>query len=250
MAAVWEMNLPAKDKLILLAIADCANDEGLAWPSVATIARKCGCDQRTVQRNIRNLEKLGIFDREEVAGKGCKYRFKTPDNLSPQTNRPQTKTTQTPDNLPPKPSKNHTSSDATHLQKEARAKTAIPETFSCPDGVDPIDWDGLKANRRSKRAPFTEAAHRGIIKKLESFARDGWPPGPIVAHAAERGWVTVFETDEMKARKNVNRTNQNRQPQEPVNPIVRAAAIREAERRASAGHGVPRLAPSNQGPSG
>lgn len=80
--------------------------------------------------------------------------------------------------------------------------------FPCPPNVDPVDWAGLVANRKAKRAPRTEAAHRGIIRKLDAWEREGWPPGPIVAAAAERGWATVFETDEMKGKANgkANRT--------------------------------------------
>ena len=75
MTAVWDMDLPAKQKLVALALADCANDEGEAWPSIATLARKCGCDRRTVQRNLREIEKLGFLTRKEVPNKGCKYFF-------------------------------------------------------------------------------------------------------------------------------------------------------------------------------
>lgn len=81
----------------------------------------------------------------------------------------------------------------------ARAK---PDPFPLPDGVDPIDWDGLKANRKAKRAALSPGAHRSIVKKLDGWKRDGWPPGPIVAHAAEMGWTSVFPTDQMKASKN------------------------------------------------
>jgi hypothetical protein len=72
----------------------------------------------------------------------------------------------------------------------------------CPENVDPIDWAGLIANRKAKRAALSEGAHRQIVRKLEGWARDGWPPGPVVAYAVERGWTTVFETDEMKGQAN------------------------------------------------
>lgn len=70
--------------------------------------------------------------------------------------------------------------------------------YPCPDGVDPIDWDSLLKVRQQKRAKMTPGAYRAIVKKLEKWQAEGWPPGPIVANAVERGWTTVFETDEMK----------------------------------------------------
>jgi hypothetical protein len=47
------------DLLVLLALADNANDEGECWPSMATIGRKCRVDTRTARRRIRSLEEIG-----------------------------------------------------------------------------------------------------------------------------------------------------------------------------------------------
>lgn len=115
----------------------------------------------------------------------------------PALSRPPNEENLTP---PPIPTRNNIS---------ARAKA---DDFPCPEGVDPTDWLGLKANRKAKRAALTVGAHRQIIRKLEGWARDGWPPGPIVAAAVERGWTTVFETDEMKAPRNGRLPAQNSQP--------------------------------------
>lgn len=50
------------DTLVLLAIAEHASDETrLAWPSVASIMRRTRLDRRTVQRALRELEKLGAM---------------------------------------------------------------------------------------------------------------------------------------------------------------------------------------------
>lgn len=94
-----------------------------------------------------------------------------------------------------------------HTPENITTRARKADDFPCPDGVDLTDWQALKANRKAKRAPLTAGAHRAIIRKLDGWARSGWPPGPIVANAAERGWTTVFETDEMKAPRNgTNRT--------------------------------------------
>ena len=47
------------DLLVLLALADIANDEGECWPSIFHLAKKCRIDERTTQRRIRSLEGLG-----------------------------------------------------------------------------------------------------------------------------------------------------------------------------------------------
>lgn len=47
------------DRLVLLALADAADDGGRAWPSVATLARKAAVAPRTVQRSLRTLAEMG-----------------------------------------------------------------------------------------------------------------------------------------------------------------------------------------------
>jgi hypothetical protein len=59
MTAVWEHSrAEGSDLLVLLALADIADDDGECWPSVGYLAKKCRIDTRTVQRRIRSLEEL------------------------------------------------------------------------------------------------------------------------------------------------------------------------------------------------
>lgn len=57
------------DRLVLLAIADQADDDGLnAWPSYATIAERCLISERTAQRCVQKLEEMGELAVERRAG--------------------------------------------------------------------------------------------------------------------------------------------------------------------------------------
>lgn len=82
MSQVWDLALPAFEKLVLLALADCANDEGLAWPSIATLKRKSGAGERTIYRAIAAMETLGVLSIERVTGKGNRYTI-TPAAVTP-----------------------------------------------------------------------------------------------------------------------------------------------------------------------
>jgi DNA-binding transcriptional ArsR family regulator len=48
-------------KLILIKLADNANDDGVCWPSYTTIARHCEVDKRTVMRHIKDMQERGIL---------------------------------------------------------------------------------------------------------------------------------------------------------------------------------------------
>ncbi len=79
MSWVWENSRSAgADRLVMLAIADAANDAGRdAYPSMTTIAKKARLDKRTAQRSVRNLQAMGELAVLENAGPhGChRYRL-------------------------------------------------------------------------------------------------------------------------------------------------------------------------------
>lgn len=49
-------------RLMMLALADSANDQGVTWPAVATLAEKCSVVPRTAQRTLANLEADGWIE--------------------------------------------------------------------------------------------------------------------------------------------------------------------------------------------
>lgn len=58
MSRVWSSPVPTQptERLMLLALADNANDEGVCWPAVATLQRKCGLKTERGARKV--LERL------------------------------------------------------------------------------------------------------------------------------------------------------------------------------------------------
>lgn len=73
MTLAWSVDLSAGDKLVLLALADCANDDGLCWPGMRSLSDKTGKCERSIQASVKALVKGGHLTREEVIGKGCYY---------------------------------------------------------------------------------------------------------------------------------------------------------------------------------
>ena len=60
MARVWEFSSHAgTDLLMLLAIADFADDDGNAYPAVPTLAAKCRMKPRNCRYLLRSLEASG-----------------------------------------------------------------------------------------------------------------------------------------------------------------------------------------------
>lgn len=75
MSDVWRTDLPTTEKMVLLVIADHANDDGSeAWPSQATIAKKASVSIRTVQRAVNNLVAEGYvwLDKHQGGSATCR----------------------------------------------------------------------------------------------------------------------------------------------------------------------------------
>jgi hypothetical protein len=92
MSWVWEHSRSRKtERLVLLAIADCASDDGSnAYPSNSELQRKTGLSERGVQRALTNLVGLGeLFVGRNTGPRGCNlYRviMHTPVRDAPRTN--------------------------------------------------------------------------------------------------------------------------------------------------------------------
>ena len=60
----WHQPIVPGPKLVLMALADAADDKGACWPSVATLAKQCSMSTRTVQRALQDLIGAGLLNRD------------------------------------------------------------------------------------------------------------------------------------------------------------------------------------------
>jgi len=60
----FEQPISATEKVVLLALADHANEHGMCWPSVSLLMQRAHVGERTVQRAIQSLEDGGFIVRE------------------------------------------------------------------------------------------------------------------------------------------------------------------------------------------
>ena len=68
---VWtSSSAKASSRLVLLALADYADDDGYCYPSIARLAVKCVLTERNVQLILRYLEQIGELVTERGAGRG------------------------------------------------------------------------------------------------------------------------------------------------------------------------------------
>lgn len=233
MSQVWEIELPDSEKLVLLALADCANHDGDCWPSMATLSAKCSKSDRTVQGAIKSLVSKGHLTRNENLGKGCSYivhprkdcgatpeAVAPPKPLRPEETAPPKPLRETPEAASDKPSKNHQEVE----WGDARAILASDE------------WKAFVAMRRQIHRPLNPTGQRRILLKLRALAEAGYPPGAVLDQSTANCWRGVFEiSDEGKRNGQGNLTSlRGSRPSPAFDLYLQGCAEEQAERSAQA----------------
>ncbi len=79
---------PVKDStqtLVLLCLADWADDSGLCWPSIDSVARRARCSESTARRSVRKLEDAGLLVREGFSRGRATNRYRIITNPGKST---------------------------------------------------------------------------------------------------------------------------------------------------------------------
>jgi pyruvate/2-oxoglutarate dehydrogenase complex dihydrolipoamide acyltransferase (E2) component len=220
MTQAWLADIPSGRKLVLLSLADNANDRGECYPSVDAVAARCGLSVRAVQGHIADLEKTGMVSRENRHGRSNLFtlhhrRFCTPQNLHPAESAPTTPAESAPpQNLHPAESAPHPAESAPHPAESAPPTPAesAPITVIEPSlnrqsnhhgakraqvvggvfGLGDVDQQVLAdwlAHRKRRKADVTATVVADLRKQA---ALAGLSVEDAIRTAIRRGW-TGFE---------------------------------------------------------
>jgi hypothetical protein len=204
MTEVWRADLPTGRKMVLLSLADNANDRGECYPSIEAVATRCGMSVRAVQGHVAELEKAGMLSRQERVGRSNLFvlhprRICTPAESAPPQNlhpRPAESAPPPAESAPPTPAE---SAPITVIEpslnrqlKHQRAARAdvVASVFGLTD-VDPqvlADW---VAHRKRRKADVTAT----VVQSLRAeAAKAGMSVESAMRMQLVRGW-TGFEAD-------------------------------------------------------
>lgn len=206
MSAVWRMELPPSEKMVLLALADAANEDGVTWMAIRSrkagkldFIQKTSLSERTIQTAMKSLEEKGLLHREFRDGKGTIYNVMpdprsscTPANAAP-----------TPAAAAPKPSNNPSPNGE---RNKTRARKRCPE-----------DW-------RPSEADYQVAMDEGltegeIIRETAKFRDHTFGQPRSDWSATYRNWIRAAA--ERKTTPNAQRTSSK---SEHLERVARAMA--------------------------
>lgn len=169
MTEAWKSSLPMTEKMVLLCLADFANDRGECWPSIDTIAAKCSCSDRTVQKAIRSLKEWGILTIKDAPGKSHSFTINPRISFTPEKTAPPKNSAKGVKNIrlggesaSPKPSENH--------QEPSLVKS--PPSDDAPLTIEEVveDWNEMAAEVGLPLArKITTARRRAFKARLRDY---------------------------------------------------------------------------------
>lgn len=208
MGAVFELDVAAGEKLVLLAMADHARDDGSGcYPSIELLARKTSQSRRGVQKIMRRLEDAGLIAPSEVSrgGRHCSTEYKLtlwnssansePRSLfgstQPRTGRRKTANWETP-NREPGDAKQRTTFARTISNRHEPSKNLRPlarpsPSAACgnlgPDSSEESQKPWLGKGKDQRKTAATPQQHRfAIVDRLAKTAAEILDRKPDLPH--------------------------------------------------------------------
>ena len=178
-AVTWafEQEIPPNEKIVLLALADYADEQGSSYPSMLTICRKASMSESTVRRMLTKLEERGLLVREERRTTGGAqqsniYRIvrNPPVNLTPPS-PPVTA------DSPPLSRLEPITSTEPNNNKRARKGVAIPL---------PEDWTPTEEHKAMAMARGLDVEEQALAFRFHAEANDR---RQVVWNSAFSQWI-------------------------------------------------------------
>jgi DNA-binding MarR family transcriptional regulator len=201
------------DKLVLLALADNANDQGECYPSLTMIAEKCEMSRRTVAYSISRLSTAGHVSKKTAPGRNTVYLVHpTSANGAPvqtvhqctdctsASGAPTSASGAPPPPISPSlinpPPLDPPLKTVINRQTRVRAREAIGEgkRTTEPEGPPPSTlnvevWHRWEQYRREIRKPIKPASKLAAQRKLAAFGTD---QDAVVEQSIANGWQGLF----------------------------------------------------------
>ena len=97
MSLAWRLDLPMTSKVVLVALADCANEHGVTWIAIRSkradkldLLTMTSLSERAIQNAIKALVSDGHLSRVETVGRGVTYTVHPRTGCTPAGRAPRT----------------------------------------------------------------------------------------------------------------------------------------------------------------
>jgi len=224
----WKQNVKPSQKLVLLSLADRANEENCCFPSVARLENDTCLNRKTIMESIKKLEIMGLISIEKSTGKGNKYQLIGVENRHEIINKPVPKTTPVPKTVlvpetgqQPVPktgqgsTKNGTGTSpkngtliyqsnlSSNLPTESRKYKSI-DLENLPDQINAESAKGFIDHRKLIKKPLTQRAFDMAMKEALKAGEVGLTANEIIDRTVMKGWrgidLSYFKNDQRHSK--------------------------------------------------
>lgn len=154
MSRVWDYSKQSGTPLLLLlAIADFANDDGMAWPAVETLAKKIRMGERYVHRMVKELAAAGELRVEYKAAKNGTNQYwvtvhpEQEFTVHNSSQHPEQEFSETLNNRPPEPSVNHQEPSGAPAAKKRSGRLPRPDYYPLASAIAEVCRMPFEPNR-------------------------------------------------------------------------------------------------------
>jgi hypothetical protein len=235
MSAVWEIEgIDSSECLVLMALADHADERGRCYPSIGRLAKRTKLSDRGVQKVIARLIEKGFVTVTPSAGQGGANIYTvtaTPElpaivvadpvgardidahlvnDVHPERGSPRTTGTTPPNDVRKTPERRSPKPSGTSIEPSEDIPARDPADILC-EIATPKAVKSFLGYRRKIRKPVSEVAAERIAKTLTSIANQGGSPDDALGMAEEKGWQSIKAEWYFKEAQNDQSPQQNRQ---------------------------------------
>lgn len=209
MSQCWPLQgMTPAQKAVLVSLADNANDQGVCWPSVDSIAMRTCLSERSVQNAIKWLIDAGALHAQQRNGRSTVYTV-TPAAFAPPQQMRGANNDETPannDRTPAafaptpaaaaprtvnEPSKNRNEPSSTGTRKKSKQMDEIE--IELPAWLPADAWQDWVEHRREIKAPLTQRAAELSIKTLAKLKAQGNNPVEVIEQSVLSGkWTALY----------------------------------------------------------
>lgn len=212
-ATCWAWTVPTSPtgKLVLLALADFADEVGHCWPGMSRLQEMTGLSERAVRTNLRALEAEGTIRTERGDGRGHTSRYALLINQRGQQMPPfgdGERGQQMPERGHEVPERGHEvpqrGQQMPPNRKEPPITVSEPKkgvalrapavpSVTLPDWMPAKAWNLYCRHReRIGKKTWTPDAIALTVRELGKFRDDGMDPAEVLEQSVANGWRGVF----------------------------------------------------------
>ena len=240
----WQQNVKnSTDKLVLLSLADRADEHHQCYPSIERLRLDTQCNRKTVMEAVKRLEEAGLIRTSKAWGMNTQYRLigvndrhaKPVPNLGPVPKTglvPNLDTTSPKFGTGPVPNLGH---KPTNNQPRTKNTKIALDLSPLPKSLSGDLWDAFVNHRWTIKKPLTQIAVNRIGNELHRIEAAGISPDEALGETLERGWVSVkhhwLENRNETNPRTGNGTSRARKVADKLDSIIRDGLPEERTQR-------------------